>query len=93
VNVCVLHALASQTLLAMAHQLLDGSAAVVCASRLINNSRERYLFNFNGILTPEAKQDEVGLQDSAHHKHDAQLAVRLLQLHSCRACAAHARDT
>uniref|UniRef100_A0A383VGS4 Kinesin-like protein n=1 Tax=Tetradesmus obliquus TaxID=3088 RepID=A0A383VGS4_TETOB len=26
---------------------------------LINNSRERYLFNFNGILTPEAKQDEV----------------------------------
>ncbi|KAF6266655.1 kinesin family member 6 [Scenedesmus sp. NREL 46B-D3] len=27
--------------------------------KLINNSRERYLFNFNGVLTPEAKQDEV----------------------------------
>eukprot|EP00879_Flechtneria_rotunda_P025732 GHRR01027371.1.p1 GENE.GHRR01027371.1~~GHRR01027371.1.p1 ORF type:complete len:323 (+),score=74.77 GHRR01027371.1:204-1172(+) len=29
------------------------------AAGLINNSRERYLFSFNGILTPEAKQDEV----------------------------------
>jgi kinesin family protein 6/9 len=37
------------------------------ASRLINNSRERYLFNFNGILTPEAKQDEVGCRQQHVH--------------------------
>eukprot|EP00878_Enallax_costatus_P046148 GHUV01055775.1.p1 GENE.GHUV01055775.1~~GHUV01055775.1.p1 ORF type:complete len:202 (+),score=55.82 GHUV01055775.1:502-1107(+) len=29
------------------------------AAGLINNSKEKYLFSFNGILTPEAKQDEV----------------------------------
>lgn len=35
------------------------------AAGFINNSRERYLFKFNGILAPEAKQDEVcGLDTS-----------------------------
>jgi hypothetical protein len=47
----------------------DCSAKVFSACRLINNSRERYLFNFNGILTPEAKQDEVGRQEEPYAQH------------------------
>eukprot|EP00878_Enallax_costatus_P035968 GHUV01040234.1.p1 GENE.GHUV01040234.1~~GHUV01040234.1.p1 ORF type:complete len:170 (+),score=23.47 GHUV01040234.1:502-1011(+) len=34
------------------------------AAGLINNSKEKYLFSFNGILTPEAKQDEVSSPSS-----------------------------
>lgn len=30
------------------------------AAGSVNNSRENYSFSFNGILTPKAKQDEVG---------------------------------
>lgn len=30
------------------------------AAGLVNNQREHYEFRFNGILTQEAKQDEVG---------------------------------
>lgn len=32
--------------------------------RPVNNSRERYSFSFDGILTPEAKQDEVWVSHS-----------------------------
>ena len=46
------------------------------AAGLINNSKEKYLFSFNGILTPEAKQDEVSvrsvlqqLQESSQNLH------------------------
>jgi hypothetical protein len=62
------------------------------ASRLINNSRERYLFNFNGILTLEAKQDEVGRQEAyTQHMLAAAAAVAVhpslqdchTELHKC----------
>jgi hypothetical protein len=48
------------------HQnVLEGAAHPVdtriARCRLVNNSREHYAFAFNGILAPDAKQDEVGL--------------------------------
>ena len=33
------------------------------AAGYVNNNREHYEFNFNGIIGPEAKQDEVGVSD------------------------------
>ena len=34
------------------------------AQGLVNNQREHYEFRFNGILSPEAKQDEVCRMDA-----------------------------
>ncbi len=35
------------------------------AAGLVNNQREHFEFRFNGILTAEAKQDEVGWRTAA----------------------------
>jgi hypothetical protein len=56
---CVLGPTGSKTkLLGLTGRALHRAVVFPCC-RPVNNSRERYSFSFDGILTPDAKQDEV----------------------------------
>lgn len=63
------------------------------AQGLVNNQREHYEFIFNGILTPEAKQDEVSA--SVHGRcpaHSSMNISRCAWLHSSHTHAAALRQ-
>lgn len=55
------------------------------AAGLINNSKEKYAFAFDGILTPEAKQDEVGARSTAAGdvKQSSQLNTMTAGIRAC----------
>lgn len=69
-----------QTLRAI-HDHVQGclETAVLFGCRPVNNSRERYSFTFDGILTPEAKQDEVRHLDPVQHLPHKDLEAFTLQ--------------
>jgi len=56
------HTLAHRLIVEHTENKLEFNIPRDAAQGYVNNQRENYNFRFNGIIAPEAKQDEVGLK-------------------------------
>lgn len=55
----------SQVVLDQAENKLEFNIPREASAGFVNNQREHYEFRFNGLLLPDAKQDEVGRRRSS----------------------------